>query len=279
MQNLNDQNITDYLLANPELISVKRATENLVKRVRLRTPVGAAEYLQVARFDADKQSGLYAGRVHLAVEICSLYRGLFPREYAASQAPPFSIAREHEFYRLVNLRMFPIEMKQIDEDPDFFWPGIPLISKQPHDWETCKFEHLETVYRLVLILCEHRKPGKWRTFGLEKEPAPPLTRIPWSLFVYACRTEESPLRFLPFAFYLMHYQTGNPWFDVPDEGFLGIKWEAGNIARLYAHRAKATQLLRDINECSRWLDESPANAKRAVHLWNEAAKMGQAYEA
>lgn len=286
-ESLQTQNITPYLLANRDLMSLKRATQSLVKRVRLATPIGAVEYLKVAAFEvADGRSikkverqKLYADRIRLSVDLMELYRELFPREYAASMSPPFSTAREHEFYRLVDLRMFPVELKQIDEDPEFFWPGIPLTSKQPHDWVNgcCAFDELETVYKLALILSD-RKPGEWwRKLGITRAPAPPLERIAWSLFVYTCRVQDSPLKFLPFAFYMTMHETGNPWLDVPAEGYMGysLDWTGSNIARLFVHRTQASEMLYNVNSCSRWLDEKPENLAYAVQLWNEAAKAGE----
>lgn len=291
-QELQTKNLITHLLANREAISLKRATEFLVRRARLRTPIGSAEYLKMLYFQrADRHEdskNTTGARIAICVEVMELYRALFPREYAASMSPAFSIAREQEFYRLLNLRMFPVELSQVDAEPEFFWPGIPISSKQPHDWERihehgwedgcARYEKLETAYKLAMTMCEHRRPGMWRKLGLREEPAPPLSKIPWSLFVYTCRIEDTPIKYLPLAFYITHSETGNLWLDTPKEtplsGMPRIEWNLGNVIALFSSRTQASMLLDNVNQCSAWLDQSPANLRYAAHLWNQAAIMG-----
>lgn len=280
------------VLADRRLLRLEPARLLLAGRARMRTPMGAAERLTMrAKFggaDGHEQ------RLKLAAECCRLYRELFPREYAASQAPHFSIQREHEFYRLVNNKLFPLCVAYdderraseigalIDHDPRFFLPAIPITGTQQHDWVNgcCGFANIQTVFKLALALIRHEGPRGWDALCVflgvphDPPPAPPLAAVGWTLFKYSCEVEESPLRFLPLAFELVTYKTGCVWLDVPP-GLTHLSlldWTGENIARLLIHRHRGEEINAQVLALDAWLDEDPpARIRRAVELWNNAA--------
>ncbi len=88
------------------------------------------------------------------VEVMDIYREMFPREYAASQSAPYSTAREQEFYRLVAQKLFPLDLEEMEGEPEYFLPGIQIKNLQLHDWMNgcCPFERIEVVFKLAIIL-------------------------------------------------------------------------------------------------------------------------------
>lgn len=260
------------LLANREDLSLKKATTYLVSRMRVRTPLGAAEFLTMSRTVG---RAAYKERVELALALEDLYREIFRIEHRATQSPPFSTQREHEFFRLVNARLFPIDVSMLDEEPLFFWPGIPLTGTQQHDWieGCCPFQTLQTVFKLGLVL-SGQAPGRWKALNILREPAPPLEAVGWTLFVYACAVEESPLRMMPMVFNMLSYKTNNPWLDIPPGMSMYLDWTPENVARLCVARQQADRINTRVLELERWLLEDPtARIGRVVEIWNTAAMM------
>lgn len=268
---LDQQNLKAHLLANPELMGFNQAALYLLKRMRIRMPLEATEYLQW-NSAGDSAREAYQKRLGILLVEMGIYQEMFPREYTASQAPAFSTKREHELYRLINRQAFPIELSQIEEDSQFFWPLIPLQNLQSHDWNKgcCPFNKLELVFRLALVL-SGRRDGGWRSLGIKQEPKPPLAAKEWTIFIYACSVEDSPLKYFPHAFDMTCYRTGNAWLDCPTDRVTGMEWTHNNIAMLFIARVQATQINYQMKQLNEWLEASPENFNRAVELWNQAA--------
>ncbi|HEX8773732.1 MAG TPA: hypothetical protein VF735_08975 [Pyrinomonadaceae bacterium] len=280
------QPAAEFILARRELLSLDRASTYLAGRARVRTPLGAAEFIGVA---ATHGQLTYDKRVHIALRVMSIFRESFPEEYARSQAPLYSTEREHEFYRLVNKRLFPLCLSadledelesNIASDPYFFLEYIPVRGTQQHNWlgGCCPFQKLQTVFKVVLVLSGH-SPDGWtalaRHYGLTQEASPPLAAYGWTHFLYSCAVEETPLRHLPLAFHMVCYKTGNPWLDLPTQaGRAGFEWTHENVAWLLYKRAEAEAMNYRVGELDRWLDEDAGpRIARAVELWNEAAAL------
>lgn len=273
-------------LSTPNL-SLDGATLYLASRARVRTPLGAGEYLHCVRHHARSE---YDERVKLAVDCCNLYRQIFPRDYARSPAAPFSIAREHEFYRLVNAQCFPL-LVDVDEETDlltylereprFFLPFIPIRGMQKHHWQAGRydFDSLDLPYQLAMLL----STGDGQPVTIKGESpvelppvAPPLAVVGWSLFKHSCRVSESPLQYLPLAFNLINYQTGNIWLDLPPIGYAGEAWSAEQIARLTLNRMQADKYEISMRILHNWFMADPAGRLRhAIELWNDASRKEQ----
>lgn len=265
------------------LKGTEEAANVLVGLSRVRTPLGASEFLRMqlpVNFDRYRRllgsDDFFRARCEVALEVSELYKAMFPREYAASQSPVYSVAREHEFYRLVAMRCFRVEVEPIKHQPDFFWPAIPVTSLQRHKWDEgcCEFKDLELVFKLILVLSGRRSVG-WREltvqYGLAGTPAPPLEHAAWHDFVNVCLLEDSPLFHLPLAFYMVGLQTGNVWLDVPAEGFMGLKWDARNIAKLMVERIAAEKMLQQVYEINSWLEMKPRERiQEVLAMWNAA---------
>ena len=277
------------LLDNRELLSLDRARIILGARARVTTPLGAAEFLGVRR--EHPEAHVYENRVRVALDVMALYRMLFPEQYEASASPQFSTRREQEFYRLVDEHLFPLRLsedvdlwRQIEEEANFFLPFIPVKGIQPHVWAggCFDFQRIETCFKVAQVFSWYTGAGGrgWDAlrlmYGLPKEPAPadPPGGIGWSQFLHSCRVEESPLRYLPIAFHLISYKTGNVWLDLPQVGYVGWEWSEERVAELAEAMTQAREIGLKIDELNRWLDADPvARIGRALELWNRGAEI------
>jgi hypothetical protein len=270
------------LLADRALLNFERAQGYLAGRLRARTPLGAAEYLEMKALWPD---GTYEKRLEVAVSVCDLYRLMFPRQYAASQAPLYSLAREQELYVLVNRHLFPLGdvEEAIREMPTFFMPGITVKSMQEHDWRQGAFDFrkIGTACQLAQVLSGRAWTLTggygWGAFaalhGLDCPAPAPLCAVGWELFRYACATEGTELRWLPAAFHLTDYSTGSVYLDVPG-GTFGLEWTPENVGKLLMARRRAGEVLAAVAAVEEWLDEAPRERiARAVELWNRAAQV------
>lgn len=254
-------------------LGLQQAQNYLVGRARTRAPLGAVEYLRMRHFERTQaeKGDSFEERNEIAASVCEIYQQLFPREYRMSQVPIFSASREQELYALIDQRMF--ELPEMPADGEYFLPGIPIQAAQQHDWlnECCPFASLQTCFKLALVL-SGRKAGEWRRLGLDRPPAPPVGAIGWTLFRYACLAEGPPIDVFPRIFDLVCYRTGNVWLDAPRGAAFYLDWGVVTLARLLVARREAQQLYLDALLFNRWLDADPANVRRAVEIWNEAAE-------
>lgn len=273
--------------AGPPAGGLSRSLLYLASRARVRTPIGAAEFMWSSCTHGRET---YDKRVRIALDVCGLFRHYFPGEYERSPAPPFSTEREHEFYRLVEKNLFPllfcqeVDLQTLCHSPQFFLPFIPMRGTQAHLWAggCFDFQRIETVYKLAQVLSWMTGAGGdgWRAlsmiFGLEgvPAPAPPLAAVGWTLFMYSCAVEDSPLKALPLAFSMISYKTGNPWLDLPQIGFVGFEWSREQIEALAAGWRRRQMMLDKMAELTHWLDEDPRpRISRAVELWNKASEV------
>jgi hypothetical protein len=273
--------------STPQL-SLERAALYLASRARARTPLGAGEYLACVRHHAREN---YDKRLNVAVDCLSIYRQAFPEQYARSTAPPFSVQREHEFYKLVHTQCFPLVVDEqtdlltyLEREPRFFLPFIPVRGLQRYEWIPGAFDYakIELPFQVALLLSGMLpddladEPIAIDGLGCPTDfprPALPLGGLGWSLFVHALKTEDSPLAYLPAAFELVTYKTGNLWLDMPRQaGLLGHAWSPERVAELALMRAKADQYDIAMRKLHNWLREDlSARLTRAVTLWNTAS--------
>lgn len=283
--------LTASLLADRKLLKATDARFYLAARMRVRTPGGAAEYLKVK---TTHEPEAWDARVKVSLDVTELYREMFPIPYAASQAPHFSTRREHEFYRLVNQHLFPLCVSddgrhteldaEIERDPSFFLPCIPVTGTQQHNWlkGCCPFPKLQTVFQLALYLSRHHLARGRDTVGgvaLGPEPPRPLSSYGWTHFRLMCGAHDTPIRFLPMAFHMVSYKTGSVWLDIPPVygAGVGLEWDRQTMGKLFLARRKAEEINAAVLALNRWLVEDPeVRVRHAVELWNA---MGAAEEA
>ena len=280
------ETITARLLANRELLSLDRARLYVAGRARVRTPLGAAEFLGCA---ASHDRETYDKRLRIALDCLELYAEIFPEEFALSQEPPYSTGREHEFYRLVEKNLFPLPISEgvsieehIEREPNFFLPFIPIRGAQKHTWAfgCFDFQEIETAFKVAQVLSQMTGEGGrgWQAlcmlFGIKDAPAPlepTCGMASWTLFTYSCAVEGTPLKHLPLAFHMISYRTGNMWLDLPPLGFIGYEWKGEDVIKVNAAWMQAQEMGERIAELTAWLDEDPkARIVRAVELWNKA---------
>lgn len=278
-------NTATYILANRDILSIERARLYLAGRLRVRTPRGAAEFLTFMK--AGERDG-YNGRLSLALDCLEIYRDLFSEEYARSTAPLFSQQREHEFYRLVHTKLFPLRIDDsedllsvLDREPRLLLPFIPVSGLQKHIWDGGCFHfcQIELCYRVAQVLSG--KTGAdgsgWKAlavyYGLPGtlSPSRALACVGWSLFADACAIAGPPLQYLPLAFNMISCATGNVWLDTPLLGCLPVEWTKQQVARLALMRQQADQAFIAIRVLNQWMEEDPpARITQIVELWNDA---------
>jgi hypothetical protein len=286
------QSISEYLLANRERLGFEDARLQLVKRSRVRTPLGAAEFLG-RTLDHGRET--YDNRVRVCAEVMSMYREIFPEHYERSDSPHYSTMREHEFYRLVNQHLFPLRLSEdvdlethMRREPSFFLPFIPVKGTQKHTWALggFNFRKIEIEYQIPQVLSDRMEsPGLdgWQTlrimYGVEGErPAPPLGSVGWQLFNYSCTTSETPLKYLPLAFRMTSYKTGNVWLDLSPVGYIGSEWKREQLARIAEEWLKADHAYLQMKALGCWLEEDPkARIEEIVMIWNKASVTEREY--
>jgi hypothetical protein len=286
------QSTSELLLANREWLSFDEARLYLVKRSRVRTPLGAAEFLG-RTLDHGRET--YDNRVRTCAEVTGMYREIFPEEYRRSSAPHYSTAREHEFYRLVNAHLFPLRLSEdvdlethMRREPNLFLPFIPVKGTQQHVWALggFNFRKIEIEYQIPQMLSDRmEQPGVdgWQAmrimYGVEGErPRPPLGAVGWQLFAYSCSVEESPLKYLPLAFRMTSYKTGNVWLDLSPVGDIGSEWKREQIAKLSLEWQQANHIYLQMKALGCWLEEDPkARIEQIVKVWNKASMTEQEY--
>lgn len=269
-------------------LTLSAARLYLASRARVRTPLGAAEYVECTRHHA---LATYEKRLNIALECLSIYRIAFPDQYARSSAPAFSMQREQEFYALVHTQCFPLYVDEetdlltyLAREPRFFLPFIPMHGLQRHEWanERYNFDEVEIPCQLALLLGgmlpdNDRKTKIAGSLWFPEDfprPAPPLAGMGWSLFVHACKTEDGPLRFMPLAFNLVTYKTGNKWLDLPHQaGYAVQAWSAEAIAALTIMRNEADKYDIAMRQLHNWfIEDLRARVARVVKLWNDASQ-------
>jgi len=194
--------LTTHLLANREAISLQAARVYLGSRVRVRTPLGASEFLMVRcppprgygdpNEDAAEMRQAYDGRVKIALDCDEIYRAAFPAEYRQSPSPYLSLPREQELYKLIHARLFPVlyveddgapikrravgsiprtatnaeVVRWFNEHPDLFLPFIPLRGAQRHVWNAdwTDFDEVNLAYQVAWALSRE-------FFGSDDPPA------------------------------------------------------------------------------------------------------------
>ncbi len=267
--------------AEAKKYALERAVDLLVGRMRLRTPLGAVEFLE---FRNRKKPGFlksWAERLEIARVVSELYRDLFPHEYATSQTPAYSTLREQEFYKLVDEHVFPLMLEHFDEyknEPNFYLPFIPVRGIQEHDWVQgcCEFEDLQTIFQLALVLSGRSEPEHWNALGLAKRPDPIVGADPnkWDVFVAMCaKMEGTPLLNFTLTFYLLNYNTQCVWLDLPPfAGYIAFEWSREEFGKLIIEKQRADEINHKLAELNAWLDEDRLVRIRCIaELWEMAA--------
>lgn len=269
-------------------LSLTSARHYLAAQARIRTPLGAGEYLDCLRFRTI--STAFTNRIEIALESMRIYRELFSVQYRNSISPAFSIQREQELYLLIHAHCFPLVFENgltvadlIRREPRFFLPFVPVRGLQRYDWHTGDgiSDELEIGYQLALYLStpEADRSDSMTIAGLSVSKdfppaAPPLGSVGWSLFMNHCKVIGGPLRFLPMAFQLIGYKTGNLWLDLPARvGHTMRPWTLEEIGLLTLMRFEADQYITSQNALHNWFfADVRARLRLAIEVWNDAAE-------
>lgn len=266
-------------------LSFSQASLYLATHARTQTPFGATEFLD---YHSTRERSSFDKRLKIATECMSIYRQAFAEEYRRSGSPYFSIQREHELYRLIDSKLFPLLWGDLDwravmeQHADFFFPAIPVRGLQRYLWEPGGVDLTEVGPAFLLALAMRQFPGAWEMLAQQYDltncplPAPPLGAVGWTLLVYSCAVEGTPVRWLPGVFEMTSYKTGNPWLDLPPIGTAGMQWSLEEVMKLHIMKSAAADMSIAVTALAGYLVEDPkARIKRAVEIWNDAARKEQ----
>jgi hypothetical protein len=188
-----------------------------------------------------------------AVPLLSLYRELFPDEYANSDAG-FVAAdsnclspREMEFARLVDERLFPLNLDCFEENARF--PGIPFLSESLYledGWDGYR----EGIQMIGSLLGDFDRPE------LESLARYSLSR---------CRELDSPLKHLHLIVDWIERNTGNIWLDHCEDYDEPLDWTGDNIEFLRESYSEAMPTLDKITNCLDWIENG--HQKEVFEEW------------
>ncbi|MFL6284459.1 MAG: hypothetical protein ACJ74Q_15045 [Pyrinomonadaceae bacterium] len=247
----------------------------------------AVEWLKHARIFSVEGALEYLEQLRSCGSILECYRQMFPALWASSTAPtsgwdekyPGHTPREGEFLKVISRRYFELPDDMGWEADEQHYDTIPVSPMQGDSWccADYTFEELRACYYIPLSLfggssyweeCANR-------YHLDEEGQRPAAEIDFQKFRELCLAERTPLKYLPLALDLMHYETGNIWLDL---SFCApqpvIAWTTPNILNLSRLHKEARRAMRRMDELDRYLDQHPTEGvPRAIELWNLSAKI------
>lgn len=233
------------------------------------------------------------------INLLWLYAEYFPAEYAASKAAFFPSAedyayfrecngedgkphsaREHEFFDLVDSRLFPLAYwwRDIEQRLDF----IPTCS-EIGDWYEDEPDNYRPSLKLAGALLSQ---GAWETpegvlkdMGLLRqgrlpEPIAP-NQIDWDALLRACEEQPEPLRHFFHAVEVMDHSTGVVFIDHDCQcgDCYRFEWTKENIDALIEENKRGQAIFAKVHALDTWIEGSPTErVAEIVRLWNRALK-------
>lgn len=235
-----------------------------------------------------------------------LYRHYFPVEFARSEAPltidtrsalneggegfgAFS-AREVEFFHLVNVGLFPIDIDSIltesweGERPD----NIPL-EYYGHGFQIDEPEYENSRLGWQLLAYMFSDYGTYTDFEALSEENPTLKpyaallekldnseAIARNLLSDLCQAEDAPaeLEYLPMAIRVLDHTTQNLFID-PDDMYPvnDAMWSDGQetIDLLHKEHIEAHRIMADCDILLDWIEASPKNFRKVIDVCNRSS--------
>jgi hypothetical protein len=218
--------------------------------------------------------------------ILELYEQLFPLEWATSTKDK-NLEREHhayseremEFFRLVDERLFPLDMDWLydnvwEERTAVIPAQVWATSLDP--WNE-PIDEFRLGWQLLLVLVGFHREADIEFDAENRFFAPLAATVPgkasWDYLQEACQKAEEPVCHLCLAIDMLDHDTGNVWCDVTaDMGFDYPLWSEEAVRDLADQFAEARELWLKTEHLLDWLEASPAHVKEIVQLWNNAVK-------
>jgi hypothetical protein len=250
------------------------------------------QYLQSYQLPLSPKSAInYLLNISHQYQLLGLYQHFFPVEYQHSQGSPDRIKQEleqdleselpseqeREFMRLVNSKLFPLDLYWVDEceENSFALFQIPL-EVCGINWEDALLDDFG-LGRQLLILLIHPELGettasadaavlhKWALEQIPKD------EIDFRKFKRLCALRGEPLTGAPLAIEMLEQNTNNIFLDCYDPEYIcegDREWSIANVTFWTEHWKEADAMLAQINKLLTWLEANPlANFTQLVELW------------
>lgn len=224
---------------------------------------------------------LYLEEFNQKLTLLIAYQQTFPSEWASSQVPHCQHSypsvysdREIEFLELINRNLFEIDwiedLKQCSER----YVEVPIYSLNS-DWhEQCIEEAGYAEQFLLSLLGEGYTQSEWlQYFGFTPDVLFDGYSIDWQQLETLCQSVPEPLSFLYDVASIIDHSTGCIWIDITDEIYESIPWTKEALLYLAQEWLVAQKYLTKLEQFEQWIEQSVAQRKEVVDLWNLAVRL------
>lgn len=253
-------------------------TQSLTHFPAIVSAATAIQRLRAIRFIPAREAIAQIAVWQESSRILQLYRQYFPQEFAYSTAstivpihhgePGYS-EREHEFFKLVDQRLFGLPETMFDMER---LPGIPIYPIGI-DWEDER-ENARLSLRAAMALVSDDDTMLWDAW-LPPHLRPLSGERDWKCFAELCRNAKGLAVRFPLLLELVALDTGNLWLDTTwDTSWEEYPWEEKAIEYLKKEWRKAQHIFAQLDPLLERMDKHPRYwLTRLVKLWNGAIKV------
>ena len=246
------------------------------------------QYLQSYQLPLSPLSAInYLLNISHQYQLLGLYQHFFPVEYQHSQASQerekvdleseLPSEREREFMRLVNSKLFPLDLYWVNEceEDSFVLLQIPL-DVCGINGEGAFIDDFGLGQQLLILLAhpelvettDSADAAVIHEWALEQIL---FGEIDFRKFKRLCAAKGEPLTGAPLAIEMLEQNTNNIFLDCYDPEYIGLcdrKWSIANVNFWTEHWKEADAMLAQINKLLTWLEANPlANFTQLVELW------------
>lgn len=242
---------------------------------RLANPIEALKAYQIPL--TATEGNLYLEELNQKIVLLSLYKQIFPVEWARSKASLLQrsqtevyCARELEFLGLVNERLFPL-----DNWEDFAQRSaeIPLYPQTASVWEVDLEDLTLGEQFLMSLVGEGYSREQWQElFGFIPTALATGDEINWERLEKLSRSAVEPLAYLYDAISILDRSTGCIWLDITEETYVSYPWTKEALLELAREWQVAQQYLLRQQQFEEWIESSVVRRQETVKLWNSARK-------
>ncbi|MDV2994851.1 MAG: hypothetical protein N4J56_004505 [Chroococcidiopsis sp. SAG 2025] len=223
------------------------------------------------------KGNLYLEELNQKIVLLSLYKQLFPVEWARSKASLLQRSqtevycdRELEFLGLVNERLFPLDNW---EDSIQRSAEIPIYPQTASVWEVDLEDLTLGEQFLISLVGEGYSREQWQElFGFTPTHLATGDEIDWEQLEKLSRSAVEPLAYLYDAISMLDRSTGCIWLDITYETYVSYPWTKEVLLELAREWQVAQQYLLRQQQFEEWIEFSVIHRQETVKLWNSARK-------
>ena len=223
------------------------------------------------------EGNLYLEALNQKIILLSLYKQIFPVEWARSQASLSQRSqvevycdRELEFLGLVNERLFPLDNW---EDFSQRCGEIPIYPQTASVWEVDLEDLTLGEQFLISLVGEGYSREQWQElFGFIPTALATSDEIDWEPLEKLSRSAVEPLAYLYDVISILDRSTGCIWLDITYETYVSYPWTKEVLLELAREWQVAQQYLLRQQQFEEWIESSVVRRQETVKLWNSARK-------